>query len=104
MDFSRQYSVKNLFELRLEGLLKYSLCQKKGTGVLCVTYYCKKIKKIYICKAILVFSLRFRAISPLFFLFLCCFGFFFSQSELLMNEVQLTAVEVAGDRRLTEID
>jgi len=35
VDFSRQYSVKNLFELRLEGLLKYLLCQKKGTGVLC---------------------------------------------------------------------
>lgn len=40
-------------------------------------------------------SLRFRAISP----FLV-----FSQSELLMNEVHLTAAEVAGDRRLTEND
>lgn len=96
MDFSRQYSVKHLFELRLEGLLKYPLCQKKGTSVLCVTYYCKKIKK-YVCKTILFFfSLRFRAISPFF---LC---FFVSQSELLMNEVYLPPDEVADDRRMTE--
>lgn len=70
VDFSRLYSVKHLFQLRLEELLKYSLCQKKGASVLCVTYYCKKIKN-YVCKAILFFfSFRFRAISPLF---LCYF-------------------------------
>lgn len=86
MDFSRQCSVKHVFELRLEGLLKYSLCQKKGTSVLCVTYYCKKIKK-YVCKAILVSSLRFRAISPFSFLFFV----FVSQFGLLMNEAYLPA-------------
>lgn len=93
MDFSRPYSVKHLFELRLEGLLKYSLCQKKGASVLCVIYYCKKIKK-YVCNTILFFSLRFRAISP-FFLW-----FFVSQSGFLMNGVYLPADEVAGDRRM----
>lgn len=96
VDFSRQYSVKHLFELRLEGLLKYSLCQKKGASVLCVTYYCKKIKK-HVCKAILVFSLRFRAINPFL-----SFVFFVNQSGLLMNEVYLPAGEVADDRRMTE--
>lgn len=71
VDFSRQYSVKHLFELRREGLLKYSLCQKKGASVLCVTYYCKKIKK-YVCKAILFFFLS--GLEPLaFFSFVFCY-------------------------------
>lgn len=96
MDFSRQYSVKHLFELRLEGLLKYSLCQKKGASVLCVTHYCKKIKK-YVCKAILFFFLS--GLEPLALFSLC---YFVSQSELLMNEVCLPAGEVADDRRITE--
>lgn len=59
-----------------------------------MTYYCKKSGKKYICKAILVFL---SGLEPLaFFLFFC-------QPELLMNEVHLTAVLEASDRRLTEI-
>lgn len=95
LDFSRQYSVKHLLELRLEGHLKYSLCQKKGASVLCVTYYCKKIKK-YVCNEILYFFFL-SGLEPL-----ALFCYFVSQSELLMNEVRLPAGEVANDRRITE--